>query len=69
MQTGGSDSFVAHGDAGVLDAHLLSDVHCVDAGIVKWLASRRRRWKLAKVAPLIARKGEAGLWRAGRGEQ
>jgi hypothetical protein len=60
MRTSGIDGCFLYGDASPADVYLLADVHAVDAGIVRWLASRRRRWKLARVAPLIARHSGAG---------
>jgi hypothetical protein len=57
MRTAAADEYwICPGDAQPADAHLLADVHCVDTGIVKWLASRRRRWKLAQVGHLIERE-------------
>jgi hypothetical protein len=52
MRTG-ADSYIAHGDADVLDAHLICDVHAVDADIIRWLTRGRRRRRLARIAHLI----------------
>lgn len=51
------DNVRCHGNAEPGDDNF-ADVHCVDGQIVKWLASPRRRWKLARDAYLIVRDVE-----------
>ena len=69
MRTAISDGFTfLYGDAQPGDAHLLADVHAVDAGIVRWLARGRRCRRLARVAYLFARseggpRGSMGMAR------